>query len=219
MPRRLATAPPPRAPISKCSAPPVTPTPWPASARTPARRRSARRPNWWRPIRAANLPSYTFAELGIVTIGQIADFATKDELSALNSRIDKVSGRTDKALAGVAMAFAMSGVPTLLQSETFAMSGNWGTFEGENGLAVNAAVRLAKTCSSMAASLGDSTRTSPAAGWACASAGRPVNSPARRCSYFEQNAPAPVALPTRQSQLQRSGCSPTGRVFPSLLPS
>ncbi len=55
-----------------------------------------------------------------------------------------MSGRTDKALAGVAMAFAMSGVPTLLQSETFAMSGNWGTFEGENGLAVNAAVRLAK---------------------------------------------------------------------------
>jgi len=38
----------------------------------------------------------------------------------------------------------MAGVPTLLQSETFAMSGNWGTFEGENGLAVNAAVRLAK---------------------------------------------------------------------------
>jgi YadA-like protein len=41
------------------------------------------------------------------------------------------------------MAFAMAGTPTLLQSETFAMSGNWGTYEGQNGLAVNAAVRLA----------------------------------------------------------------------------
>jgi hypothetical protein len=46
-------------------------------------------------------------------------------------------------MEGVAMAFAMAGVPTLLQSETFAMSGNWGTYEGENGLAVNAALRLA----------------------------------------------------------------------------
>jgi len=33
-------------------------------------------------------------------------------------------------------------VPTLLQSESFATSGNWGTFEGENGLAMNAALRL-----------------------------------------------------------------------------
>ncbi len=55
-----------------------------------------------------------------------------------------MSNRTDKALEGVAMAFAMAGTPTLLQSETFAMSGNWGTYQGENGLAMNAAVRLAK---------------------------------------------------------------------------
>ena len=93
---------------------------------------------------SGDVASYTFAEFGIVTNGEIGSFATKSELVALNSRIDNVSGRADKALAGVAMAFAMAGVPTLLQSETFAMSGNWGTFEGENGLAMNAALRLAK---------------------------------------------------------------------------
>ena len=107
---------------------------------------------------SGDVASYTFAEFGIVTNGEIGSFATKSELVALNSRIDNVSGRADKALAGVAMAFAMAGVPTLLQSETFAMSGNWGTFEGENGLAMNAAVRLAKNVQLN----GGATRTSPA---------------------------------------------------------
>lgn len=55
-----------------------------------------------------------------------------------------MSNRTDKAITGVAMAFAMAGAPTLLASESFAMTGNWGTFQGENGMAVNAAMRLAK---------------------------------------------------------------------------
>ena len=55
-----------------------------------------------------------------------------------------MSGRTDKALSGVAMAFAMAGVPELTPGERFALMGNWGTFEGENGLAMNAAMRLAK---------------------------------------------------------------------------
>ncbi len=41
------------------------------------------------------------------------------------------------------MAFAMAGAPTLTNGEHFAMTGNWGTFEGQNGLAMNAAFRLA----------------------------------------------------------------------------
>jgi hypothetical protein len=40
------------------------------------------------------------------------------------------------------MAFAMAGVPTVLPHETFVVSMNWGTFEGANGVALNAAVRL-----------------------------------------------------------------------------
>jgi autotransporter adhesin len=104
---------------------------------------------------SGDLAAYSFAELGLVNPSDLSNFATRDdlnalsgtinkELNALNARLNGLDGRTDKALAGVAMAFAMSGVPTLLQGETFAMSGNWGTFEGENGLAMNAAVRLAK---------------------------------------------------------------------------
>jgi hypothetical protein len=104
---------------------------------------------------SGDLAAYTFAELGLVNPTDLTNFATKGDLNAfesainkelnsLNARLNGLDGRTDKALAGVAMAFAMSGVPTLLQDETFVMSGNWGTFEGENGLAMNAAVRLAK---------------------------------------------------------------------------
>jgi hypothetical protein len=37
----------------------------------------------------------------------------------------------------------MAGVPTLLPSESFVVTMNWGTFQSANGLALNAAVRLA----------------------------------------------------------------------------
>jgi hypothetical protein len=93
---------------------------------------------------SGDLASYTFAELGLVNPTDLSNFATKGDLNAINARINTLSGRTDRALTGVAMAFAMAGAPTLLQGETFAMSGNWGTFEGENGLAMNAAFRVAK---------------------------------------------------------------------------
>jgi len=53
-----------------------------------------------------------------------------------------LQGQSDKALAGVAMAFAMAGVPTVLPGENFVMTANWGNFEGANGLAAGAAVRL-----------------------------------------------------------------------------
>jgi autotransporter adhesin len=83
-----------------------------------------------------DLAAYTFAELGL---------ASHAEMDALNARMNEVSAMNDRALAGVAMAFAMAGSPTLLDGERFAMSGNWGTFEGQNGLAMNGAVRLAKS--------------------------------------------------------------------------
>ena len=73
-------------------------------------------------------------------------FVTSDALGNLATSdvsVETLIRRTDKALTGVAMAFAMAGVPTLLPTEIFAMSANWGTFEGENGLALNATLRLA----------------------------------------------------------------------------
>jgi hypothetical protein len=39
------------------------------------------------------------------------------------------------------MAFALD-VPQLQPDEKFAISGNWGTFEGENGLAAGFAARI-----------------------------------------------------------------------------
>ena len=50
--------------------------------------------------------------------------------------------RTSRAYTGVAMAFAMAGVPTLLPTEKFAATMNWGTFQGGNGLAINGAFRV-----------------------------------------------------------------------------
>ena len=63
-------------------------------------------------------------------------------INAINARLDDLTDRTNKAYTGVAMAFAMAGVPTLLPSEKIAMAMNWGTFQGSNGLALNAAVRV-----------------------------------------------------------------------------
>jgi hypothetical protein len=84
---------------------------------------------------AGDLAAYSVADLGL---------ATDSDLNAINNRLNALSGRTDKALSGVAMTFAMAGVPELTQNERFALMGNWGTFQGENGLAMNGAVRLAK---------------------------------------------------------------------------
>jgi hypothetical protein len=58
---------------------------------------------------SGDLAAYTPSELGL---------ASQNDLNQVNARINAVSGRTDKALEGVAMAFAMAGTPTLLQSET-----------------------------------------------------------------------------------------------------
>ncbi|MFT2568465.1 hypothetical protein ACMWP8_28805, partial [Escherichia coli] len=68
--------------------------------------------------------------------------AINGRLSGLSSRLDDLSARTGKATSGVAMAFAMAGVPTLLPHEKVAVTMNYGTFERANGLAFNAAVRV-----------------------------------------------------------------------------
>ena len=59
-----------------------------------------------------------------------------------NARINDLDGRTTKALNGVSMAFAIAGTPWLLPTERFAVSMDWGTFQGTNALALNAALRL-----------------------------------------------------------------------------
>jgi hypothetical protein len=80
-----------------------------------------------------NLATNTAAGLGL---------ATTADIGGINARLNDLDGRTTKALNGVAMAFAMSGVPWLLPTERFAVSANWGTFQGTNGVALSAAMRL-----------------------------------------------------------------------------
>jgi len=74
---------------------------------------------------SGNLAATPVANLGL---------ASTADLGVVNQNIRK-------AYTGVAMALAMQSV-TLLPNEKFAFSTNWGTFESENGAALNAAVRL-----------------------------------------------------------------------------
>lgn len=83
---------------------------------------------------SGNLAAVDLASLGLG--------ASSTALSEINSRLDEHDKKISKNTEGVAIALAMAGVPTLTASEKFAMSANWGTFEGENGFAGGAAVRL-----------------------------------------------------------------------------
>ncbi len=65
--------------------------------------------------------------------------ASSADISALNSSINNVANR---AYSGVAMAFAMAGVPTVLPGETFVTTMNYGTFEGANAMSFNGAMRV-----------------------------------------------------------------------------
>src|SRR5262245_33091806 len=93
---------------------------------------------------AGNLATSTPAGLGIATSAEIAAINShlNSDIGAINSRLNELDGRTDKALQGVAMAFAMAGVPTVLPHETIAMTANWGNFEGKDALSVAGAVKL-----------------------------------------------------------------------------
>jgi len=84
---------------------------------------------------SGNLAAASVADLG---------FATTGDLAAINARLNDLDSRTSKALTGVAMAFAMAGVPNLMPNERFAVTANFGTYEGRNGTAFNAAVRLSE---------------------------------------------------------------------------
>jgi autotransporter adhesin len=86
-----------------------------------------------------------FGNLGttpITGLGFPSAAASVVDLSTLNSRIDVLSKKIRKGYTGVAMGFAMAGVPTVLPDEKAAFTVNWGTFQGENGAALSGAVRI-----------------------------------------------------------------------------
>jgi len=80
-----------------------------------------------------NLATNTAAGLGLASL---------TDINSINARINDVDGRATKALNGVSMAFAMAGTPWLLPTERFAVAMDWGTFQGTNAVALNAAFRL-----------------------------------------------------------------------------
>jgi hypothetical protein len=61
---------------------------------------------------------------------------------SLPGRVDGLEYRDRVLSEGIAMAFAMD-APDLQAGETFAVSGNWGTFEGDHAIAAGFAARLA----------------------------------------------------------------------------
>ena len=80
---------------------------------------------------SGNLATTSFASLGLGS-----------GPTSLSSNLTLLSNKTSKAFTGVAMAFALAGVPVVLPDEKFVLSTNWGTFQGENGAAMSAAFRL-----------------------------------------------------------------------------
>jgi len=78
----------------------------------------------------------------IVAVSTKPNRQNRSTCSRNNARINDLDGRTTKALNGVSMAFAIAGTPWLLPTERFAVSMDWGTFQGTNALALNAALRL-----------------------------------------------------------------------------
>jgi trimeric autotransporter adhesin len=87
-----------------------------------------------------NLATNTAAGLGLASLTDIN--AINSQLGGMNTRINDLDGRTTKALNGVSMAFAMGGTPWLLPTERFAVSMDWGAFQGTNAVALTAAYRL-----------------------------------------------------------------------------
>lgn len=87
-----------------------------------------------------DLAAYTFSELGLASSGDLA--AINSQLATMQGQIGDLYTRSNKAYSGIAMAFAMAGVPTLMPNERFAATFNYGTYLGQNGFAINTATRL-----------------------------------------------------------------------------
>ncbi|WP_128970444.1 YadA-like family protein [Bradyrhizobium tropiciagri] len=90
------------------------------------------------PISGSDAANKSYVDASVASLGGQVEQA----LSGVNTRLDDIASRTTKATAGVAMAFAMAGVPTVLPTERVAFTMNYGNFQGQNGVAINGAVRL-----------------------------------------------------------------------------
>lgn len=91
-------------------------------------------------VRVANLEAVAG---GGISVMQQQSRALDTMARQMTSRMDAMDGRIDTANEGVAMALAMKS-PAVADDKTFALSGGWGTFEGENAFAMSGAVRASQ---------------------------------------------------------------------------
>lgn len=80
-----------------------------------------------------DLAAYTAAELGL---------ASPSDVAAINTRLGAHEARIKSNTEGIAIALAMAGTPIVMPRERFAMSANWGNFEGSHGFAAALAMRV-----------------------------------------------------------------------------
>ena len=69
---------------------------------------------------------------------------TNARVDAINTDYSKMQSQIDTNTEGIAMAFALSGASLLPSDSNFAMSFDYGHFDGSNALAFGAAGRLDK---------------------------------------------------------------------------
>jgi len=86
------------------------------------------------PSLIAVTPNQCPSAFGTSAVININQFARQSDLLSLSTQANR----------GIAMSLAMAGVAYLQPDEHIAFSGNWGTFQGENGGAVGVSYRLSE---------------------------------------------------------------------------
>jgi hypothetical protein len=92
---------------------------------------------------AGDLAAYTPHELGLATTADLAGFATKGDVSALQGQIDKLDQRDRKLTEGLAVVASLA-QPMMLAGQKFAMRGGWGGYGDANAVSFTAAGVLAQ---------------------------------------------------------------------------
>lgn len=76
--------------------------------------------------------------------GAVVGIVTTDANGNLASDGGATFRRIDENREGVAMALAVAGTLSLPPGKNFALTGNWGTFEGDNALGFSGTARISK---------------------------------------------------------------------------
>jgi trimeric autotransporter adhesin len=87
---------------------------------------------------SGDLASYSLGELGIATTEDLAGFATKGDLSNVQTQINSLARRDDKLAEGIAATVSLA-QPILRSGQHFGMTAGWGGYDGANAVGFSAA--------------------------------------------------------------------------------